>query len=205
MEEFREWLSNKLLSLESDDSVITDYIYGILTGDESQPEKEEALEAILSGIMESGVEDFCQEIFTKWSQCNECAVNGATNAAPKVDFEDQLSKLMEQQNIAATVVDKKPKVSNTDKEMKAAILQQYSEISDHEDEAEDGGEEKADAGKNANRDEVTREEQERRERMKAESAAKREKDKLDREKQKQQQNERKDKEKKRTAKTEKRR
>ena len=53
MEEFQAWLTNKLLSLESDDSVITDYINGILTGDESQPEKQEALEGILCGIMVS--------------------------------------------------------------------------------------------------------------------------------------------------------
>ncbi|KAF0293904.1 Coiled-coil domain-containing protein 43 [Amphibalanus amphitrite] len=172
MEEFQAWLTNKLLSLESDDSVITDYINGILTGDESQPEKEEALQGILCGIM--------------------------------VDIEDQLSKIMEQQNLSATVTEK-PKVSNADKKLKEAILQQYAEVSDHEEDEEGGGEEQLEATKNTNRDEVTREEQERRERMKAEAAAKREKDKLDREKQKQQQAERKDKEKKRTAKTEKRR
>ncbi|XP_043203465.1 coiled-coil domain-containing protein 43-like [Amphibalanus amphitrite] len=205
MEEFQAWLTNKLLSLESDDSVITDYINGILTGDESQPEKEEALQGILCGIMESGVEEFCQEIFAKWNECNSTSAKNQENgAAQKVDIEDQLSKIMEQQNLSATVTEK-PKVSNADKKLKEAILQQYAEVSDHEEDEEGGGEEQLEAGKNTNRDEVTREEQERRERMKAEAAAKREKDKLDREKQKQQQAERKDKEKKRTAKTEKRR
>lgn len=198
------WLTNKLLSLESDDSVITDYINGILTGDESQSEKEEALEGILCGIMESGIEDFCQEIFAKWNQCtSRSAENGENGATPKVDIEDQLSKIMEQQNLSATVTEK-PKVSSADKKLKEAILKQYAEVSDEEDD-DGGGEEQLDAGKNTNREEVTREEQERRERMKAEATAKREKDKLDREKQKQQQTDRKDKEKKRTTKTEKRR
>ena len=53
MEEFQAWLTNKLLTLNSDDSFITDYINGILTGDESQTEKEEALQGILCGIMVS--------------------------------------------------------------------------------------------------------------------------------------------------------
>lgn len=199
------WLTNKLLSLESDDSVITDYINGILSGDESETEKAEALEGILCGIMESGVEDFCQEIFTKWNQCNsKSAVKEEDGATPKVDFEDQLSKIMEQQNLTATVTEKPKVSSNTDKKLKEAILKQYAQVSDEEEE-EEGGEEHIEAPKNTNRDDVSKEEQERRERMKAESAAKREKDKLDREKQKQQQTDRKDKEKKRTAKGEKRR
>ena len=53
MEEFQGWLTNRLLSLELDDSFITDYINGILTGDESQSEKDEALQGILCGIMVS--------------------------------------------------------------------------------------------------------------------------------------------------------
>ena len=53
-------------------------------------------------------------------------------------------------------------------------------MSDHEEDEDGGGEEQLDTPKNTNRDEVTREEQERRERMKAEAATKREKDKLDR-------------------------
>ena len=53
------------------------------------------------------------------------------------------------------------------------------QVSDEEDE-EGGGEEQTEACKNTNRDEVNREEQERRECMKAEAIAKREKDKLDR-------------------------
>jgi len=204
MEDFDSWICTRLLALESDDSVITDYIKGILTGEESQDEKQEALEGILSGIMEVGVEEFCHEIFSKWNQLNSAASqNGAGDKKPKVDFEDQLSKIMEQQNISATVVDK-PKIAVSDKKLKEAILKQYAEISDceDEDEADDEG---ADMPKNSNREEVAKEEQERRERLKAQSAAKREKDKLDREKQKQEQVERKDKEKKRTAKTEKRR
>lgn len=48
---FKKWLTNKLKSLNTDESVFGSYILGILEGDESKDEKHEALEGILSAII----------------------------------------------------------------------------------------------------------------------------------------------------------
>lgn len=48
---FNKWLTNKLKSLDTDESVFGTYILGILEGDESKDEKREALEGILSAII----------------------------------------------------------------------------------------------------------------------------------------------------------
>lgn len=50
---FNKWLTNKLKSLNTDESVFGSYILGILEGDESKDEKQEALEGILSAIIVS--------------------------------------------------------------------------------------------------------------------------------------------------------
>lgn len=50
---FKNWLNNKLKSLNTDESVFGSYILGILEGDESKDEKREALEGILSAIIVS--------------------------------------------------------------------------------------------------------------------------------------------------------
>ena len=47
---FDSWLSEKLQALNTDEGVFGSYIKGILEGDESEDEKTEALEGILSGI-----------------------------------------------------------------------------------------------------------------------------------------------------------
>lgn len=49
-EDFDKWLSVKLKSLNTDESIFGDYIKGILEGEESQDEKIEALEGILVEI-----------------------------------------------------------------------------------------------------------------------------------------------------------
>lgn len=48
--DFDKWLSVKLKSLDTDESIFGDYIKGILEGEESQDEKVEALEGILVEI-----------------------------------------------------------------------------------------------------------------------------------------------------------
>ncbi len=48
--DFDKWLSVKLKSLNTDESIFGDYIKGILEGEESQDEKIEALEGILVEI-----------------------------------------------------------------------------------------------------------------------------------------------------------
>ena len=49
-DEFDQWLSVKLKSVNIDEVVFGDYIKGILEGEESQDEKVEALEGILADI-----------------------------------------------------------------------------------------------------------------------------------------------------------
>lgn len=48
---FKQWLTTKLKSLNTDESVFGEYILGILEGDETKDEKREALEGILSAII----------------------------------------------------------------------------------------------------------------------------------------------------------
>ena len=48
---FNKWLTNKLKTLNTDESVFGSYIVGILEGDETKDEKHEALEGILSAII----------------------------------------------------------------------------------------------------------------------------------------------------------
>lgn len=50
-EAFNKWLTAKLKSLNTDESVFGSYILGILEGDESTDEKHEALEGVLSAII----------------------------------------------------------------------------------------------------------------------------------------------------------
>lgn len=49
-ESFDTWLSKKLKDFNTDEGVFGTYIKGILEGDETEDEKCEALEGILSGI-----------------------------------------------------------------------------------------------------------------------------------------------------------
>lgn len=51
IEAFNKWLTAKLKSLNTDESVFGSYILGILEGDESTDEKHEALEGVLSAII----------------------------------------------------------------------------------------------------------------------------------------------------------
>lgn len=56
MSEFQTWLNDQLRQLNTDESVFGAYIIGILEGDEeTQEEKIEALEGILSGTEVSGI------------------------------------------------------------------------------------------------------------------------------------------------------
>lgn len=47
---FDDWLSKKLQDLKTDEGIFGSYIKGILQGDETEEEKIEALESILTGI-----------------------------------------------------------------------------------------------------------------------------------------------------------
>lgn len=53
VDEFSVWLGKKLTELNTDESVFGSYIQGILDEDESSEEKIEALQGILSEIIEN--------------------------------------------------------------------------------------------------------------------------------------------------------
>lgn len=53
IDSFTAWLSTKLVELNTDENVFGSYIQGILDSDETAEEKAEALEGILSEIVEN--------------------------------------------------------------------------------------------------------------------------------------------------------
>lgn len=210
---FEEWLLQKLSVLGIDQEVFGNYITGILTGEESESEKRDALEDVLSGVTESDIPDLCCEIMKEWAKAQSVSngikdkiVNDGEN-----DVGAKLAVIMEKQ--AQSVVRESMHTAE-EKMMREAILAQYSHVSDEEDDyysdTEDRGNNTNSAPssilpRNENVHSVVQAEKEKREKAKAESEKKKAQDKLNREKQKQQQQERKDREKKRTQKGERKR
>ncbi|KAG4066730.1 hypothetical protein HA402_012797 [Bradysia odoriphaga] len=209
-EEFLKWLNNKLRELKTDESVYGSYIIGILDGDEEIAEKKEALEEILSQIIEDDIETILQTIIDKWEQCSP-----KVEEQPKVveDVDSKLAKLMESNNIPATVT--RQQYTAEELRIREQILAQYSqvELDECEDDDDVGGGSGGGGGpatttsdpmiKNTNASDVAQLAKERREQAKLDSKAKKDKDKEDREKQKQMREEKK--EKRKTVKGERRR
>ncbi|CAC5386043.1 unnamed protein product [Mytilus coruscus] len=205
---FEEWLCAKLLSLdpEIDTDVFVMYINGILETDDSSDEKKESMSEILSEVFPENSSDICAEVYSKWEE-----INGLAASKDNSDSENlakQLSNMLENQKIES--VKPKENLSKEEIERKAAILAQYSQVSDEEDDdrpVDPGGDNQDNSllQKNVNAESVAKVEKEKREKSKMESDKKKEKDKTDREAQKQKQTDRKESEKKRTQKGERRR
>ncbi|EFA03808.1 coiled-coil domain-containing protein 43 [Tribolium castaneum] len=204
MEDFSSWLSRTLEELNTDESVFGSYIQGILDSDESCEEKSEALQGILSEIIqnEDEINKICNEILEKWQFHKRKEPPPAQSTSEDVDT--KLVKLLESQSLATT---KQKKYTEEEKKIREAILMQYSQMTDDEDEAEDGnqaGDHKENGlEKNTNVQSVLQAEKVKREQAKLDSQRKKEKDKEDREKQKQLREEKK--EKRKTQKGERRR
>lgn len=224
--DFELWLADKLRTLNIDPDVFGSYITGILEGTETEEEKSEALQGILSEVCEDGISEVKDEIFNKWSAYIQSPAEGGVRADDegKYNVEAKLVSLMEEQ--AKSVVPEKS-VTVEEQKLRQAILAQYAEISDGEEES--GPVPKAAAvpetvsatastgaphkehyaskllARNTNAETVAHAEKEKREMSKQEHERKKAQDKLNREKQKQQQQDRKDKERKRTQKGERRR
>ncbi|KAL0274025.1 UNVERIFIED_CONTAM: hypothetical protein PYX00_006560 [Menopon gallinae] len=204
--EFDIWLNNKLLEFNTDEGVFGSYIKGILEGEESLDDKTQALEEILSEITENNITKICQEIIDKWK------IFQAEESVPKTvldvseDVEVKLARLMENQAKATTVI--RNNYTDEERKIREAILSQYGQMSDNEDDAgydnscSDNTKENG-LVKNTNASSVQQAEREKREKAKIESQRKKEKDKEDREKQKQLAQEKK--EKRKTQKGERRR
>ncbi|XP_014248160.1 coiled-coil domain-containing protein 43 [Cimex lectularius] len=202
--EFHSWLTSKLNSLNTDESVFGSYITGILTGDYTPEEMQEALEGIIREITEDNIGVLCREILDKWaetqgSKAEETPVNKATSE----DVEEQLVKLLEKNTLCTTV---QREYTEDERKLREAILAQYSQTSVQEEaEEEDGDDEGKENGlvKNTNLHSVIQAKKEQREKAKIDSQKKKEKDREDRERQKQQAAEKK--EKRKTQKGERRR
>ncbi|CAH2240584.1 coiled-coil domain-containing protein 43 [Pararge aegeria] len=175
--EFEPWLIDKLKSLKTDEGVFGSYISGILESEESIDEKKDALEGILSEIVERDITIHVNEIIDKWELCKP----KEEITKPK-DVDIQLAKLLESQSLATT---SRREYTDEEKKIREAILSQYSQLSDNEEDKKKAEEPDCqDLVKNTNALDVAAAAKERREQGRLEAQRKKEKDKEDREKQK---------------------
>lgn len=220
MDQFVAWLNGKLREFNTDEGIFGSYITGILEGDETSEEKTEALEGILAEIIESDCSAFITEILDRWKQCHQeesAADSAAGGPKLKLDVDEQLAKLLENQKLATKV---EREYTEEERRIKQQILSQYSQLSEDEAEDDDDDEANGAAGggggggggggssdgllqRNTNAADVQALIREKREQARLESQQKKEKDKQDREKQKQLREEKK--EKRKTVKGERRR
>ncbi|XP_072936975.1 coiled-coil domain-containing protein 43 [Epargyreus clarus] len=184
---FEPWLNAKLKSLKTDEGVFGSYISGILESEESVEEKKDALEGILSEIVEHDISLHINEIIEKWESCKP--KEEAPRAARDVDV--QLGVLLDSQAVPTTT---RREYTDEEKKIREAILSQYSQLSDHgEDVEDDVDSDGPDLVKNTNASDVAHAARERREQARLEAQRKKEKDREDREKQKQLKEEKKEK------------
>ncbi|XP_030592720.1 coiled-coil domain-containing protein 43 [Archocentrus centrarchus] len=205
--EFESWLNDRLDSLEVDREVYGAYILGILQEEESDEEKEDALQGILSAFLEENtVEDVCKQIIKQWVEC-------CSRSTAKRDAEDEVQAIASMIEKQAQIVVKQKDVSEESKKRKEALLAQYANITDEEDAAE---EEEPTSGniitgndkslfKNTNVEEVLNRQKQKRDQAREDAQKKKETDKMQREKDKLAKQDRKEKEKKRTQKGERKR
>ncbi|MBN3273374.1 CCD43 protein, partial [Polyodon spathula] len=205
--EFEQWLNSRLDSLEVDRDVYGSYILGVLQEEDSEDEKMDAIQGILSAFLEEdALEDVCKEILKQWLESSA----GSKAKNDHVDAEVQaIASLIEKQ---AQIVVKQKEVSEEEKKRKAALLAQYANITD--DEAYPLSVflfsfffffAKKTLFKNTNLEDVINAKKVDREKAREDSHKKKEQDKMQREKDKLLKQERKDKEKKRTQKGERKR
>lgn len=203
VDDFSSWLNKKLRDLEIDECVFGSYITGILDGDESQEEKTDALEGILSEILvtDNDIAQIRSDIMEMWSKLR-LPQSEVTRGMCSQDVDIHLARLLESQSLKTP---KQKQYTEEEKKIREAILSQYSQMTDDEDEGDNEQGEVKENGleKNRNAHAVMQAEKEKREQAKLESQKKKEKDKEDREKQKQLREEKK--EKRKTQKGERRR
>ncbi|XP_071390328.1 coiled-coil domain-containing protein 43 [Centroberyx affinis] len=206
--EFESWLNERLDSLEVDREVYGAYILGVLQEEESDEEKGDTLQGILSAFLEEEtLDDVCRQIINKWTE--SCARSAAKGDADDVEVQ-AIASMIEKQ---AQIVVKQKEVTEESKKRKEALLAQYGNITDEEDEAEE--EESTSATnfpvsdkslfKNTNVEEVLSRQKQKRDQAREDAQKKKETDKMQREKDKLAKQDRKDKEKKRTQKGERKR
>ncbi|KAL4712939.1 hypothetical protein ACJJTC_012009 [Scirpophaga incertulas] len=174
--DFEPWLSNKLKSLKTDEGVFGSYISGILDSADSIDDKKDALEGILSEIVDRDMSIHVTEILDKWESCQ--LKEESPKRTSDVDVDTQLSKLLESQAPTTTT---RREYTDEEKKIREAILSQYSQLSDNENDEEDIEEtESPDLVKNTNAADVASAARERREQARLEAQRKKDKDKEDR-------------------------
>ncbi|XP_076399563.1 coiled-coil domain-containing protein 43 isoform X2 [Peromyscus maniculatus bairdii] len=201
---FGSWLDGRLEALGVDRAVYGAYILGVLQ-EEEEEEKLDALQGILSAFLEEdSLLDICKEIVERWSE-----TQNVTTKVKKEDEVQAIATLIEKQ---AQIVVKPRMVSEEERQRKAALLAQYADVTDEEeDEKDDPGASTANAGsdkslfRNTNVEDVLNARKLERDSLRDESQRKKEQDKLQREKDKLAKQERKEKERKRTQKGERKR
>ena len=202
IDDFGSWLDKKLKDLDIDENVFGSYITGILDGDETHEEKTDALEGILSEILTNDISQICVEIMDMWSKLRLPKLSEVTPSVSSKDVDIKLARLLESQSLQTP---KQKQYTEEEKKIREAILSQYSQMTDDEDNGEEEASDVKENGleKNRNVHLVMQAEKEKREQAKLDSQKKKEKDKEDREKQKQLREEKK--EKRKTQKGERRR
>ncbi|XP_063156591.1 coiled-coil domain-containing protein 43 [Candoia aspera] len=205
---FEPWLEGRLEALGLDGDVYGGYIRGVLREAECDAERLEGLAgALAAGEPDEDVlQEVCKEIVEKWSE--------AQNVGTSEKKEDEIQAITNIIEKQAQIVVKPKEVLREDTLQKAALLAQYAEVTDDEDEV-DVPEDLGAAAiaiasdkslfKNTNLEDVMNARKLEREHLRDESQRKKEQDKLQREKDKLNKQERKEKEKKRTQKGERKR
>ncbi|XP_018577838.1 coiled-coil domain-containing protein 43 isoform X1 [Anoplophora glabripennis] len=193
IQDFPNWLNEKLQELNTDETVFGSYIQGILDSDESFEEKSEALQGILAEIVENVclyLPLFILIITEKWHIFKP--KEPPPSQMSSEDVNNKLAKLLESQSLAIT---KQRQYTEEERKIREAILSQYSQMTDDEDENEEknGTVDENRIEKNLNAQTVLQAEKSKREQARIESQKKKEKDKEDREKQKQLKEEKKEK------------
>ncbi|KAK9535388.1 hypothetical protein VZT92_007771 [Zoarces viviparus] len=202
--EFESWLNDRLDSLEVDREVYGVYILGVLQEEECDEEKEDALQGILSAFLEEdNADDVCKQIIKQWTDWRN-------RSAAKSDEDAEVQAIASMIEKQAQIVVKQKEVSEESKKRKEAVLAQYANVTDGEDEAEE--EEPTNFTpndkslfKNTNVEEVLSRQKQKRDQARDDSQKKKEGDKMQREKDKLAKQDRKEKEKKRTQKGERKR
>lgn len=159
-EDFSKWLNEKLRKLNTDETVFGAYITGILEGDETIEEKQEALQDIISqivvsyilificlsssllnqqfisNIQELDIDAILKEILDKWEQFRPSA-NEPEQKAAFIDIDTKLAQLLESKAITATV--HRQKCTPEEQRIREQILAQYSQVELDECEDDDVG------------------------------------------------------------------
>ncbi|GFS14774.1 coiled-coil domain-containing protein 43 [Elysia marginata] len=124
---FDVWLTEKLTSVspDIDTDVFVSYIIGILD-ENADEDTEESIVELLSGVVEPDeASKATKSILCQW----DATKHERTSAEEETDMGDKLSEMLGKQTLA-TVQEKK--LTKEEAERKAAILAQYSQVSDGE-------------------------------------------------------------------------